>query len=136
MKKIKGFTLIELLVVVAIIGILASIVLVVLSSVRAKSKAAAFKSTISSMIPAMNMCEDAKRDFSSYSNFGNRQICAGLPAKWPILSPKPCSAAITMLVANPAPLGDGLFSFTTSPCGGADASGDVGVCNQDGCTFN
>lgn len=58
-KASKGFTLIELLVVVAIIGILASIVLVSLNSARAKGRDASAKGSISSVRAAAEIYYDS-----------------------------------------------------------------------------
>lgn len=55
MKRSKGFTLIELLVVIAIIGILATVVVVNLSSAQAKARDARRESDIKSMKTAFDL---------------------------------------------------------------------------------
>lgn len=82
-KKYRGFTLIELLVVIAIIGILASIVLVSLTTARSRAYDAEIKSELAQMRAGAELYY---MDMGgTYTNFNNN-------AAFTALKPPTCSS--------------------------------------------
>ncbi len=89
MKTTKnGFTLVELMVAIAIIGILAAVVLVSLSGMRAKARAANALRAGDSILPAFVECSLRGQTIANYGNNqnGGQEICSASGFTWPSLN--------------------------------------------------
>lgn len=89
MQNKKAFTLIELLIIVAIIGLLASAILVSIGQSRKNARINTAKTSLKSILPMVISCLDSKGPLigpDSINNGGNTICGTVVGGSWPVLA--------------------------------------------------
>jgi len=152
-KRSRGFTLIELLVVVAIIGILASIIMISVGRARGKARDARRKSDVASIQSAVEMLNDDTGKYTVYAtandgwinnrrapnpaSFAEGLVKAGYLSAAPHDPTRPDTSGGYMYVAGNLSNGNPgycIYAFLEKPRDGSDADTlDDGSVNNTGC---
>lgn len=122
----KGFTLIELLIVVAIIGILASIVLVaMMSAARNKAAVNSYKTSVDSVRAGAEICYQSGATINSNVAPGG-SLCSAGSTTYPTITDR-CGGVGNFVANNPSSVD---WEVTTeSGCRGCRL-----LCNTEGCS--